>query len=113
MKILKIKNLVIICALAIVFFTACQSPGGNQTGSEFVPDMAHSVAYEANVRSGYHLNTFDRTSTETRKNLEKARMPVKGTIPRGSAGSVKSDSKGGIRIPENGNVPYYLSLIHI
>ena len=65
---------------------ACQSPGGNQTGSEFVPDMAHSVAYEANVRSSYWMNTFDETSVLKREVLEKNRLPVKGTIPRGSAG---------------------------
>ena len=34
--------------ITICFFTACQQPGVNSTGSEYMPDMAHSVAYEAN-----------------------------------------------------------------
>ena len=108
MKILRIKNLIIVCALAMVFFTACQSSDGNQTGSEFMPDMAHSVAYEANVRSGYWANTFDKSSVKTRVDLEKARLPVKGTVPRGSAGNTANHEKGnGIRLPASGSVPYY------
>ena len=108
MKILRIKNLIIVCALAMVFFTACQSSDGNQTGSEFMPDMAHSVAYEANVRSGYWLNTFDESSVKTRVDLEKARLPVKGTIPRGSSGNTANHEKGnGIKLPASGSVPYY------
>ena len=108
MKIFDIKIWVIIATFAMLSLGACQSADGNQTGSEFVPDMAHSVAYEANVTSGYWMNTFDETSVRTRESLEKARLPVKGTIPRGSAGSTANHKKGyGIKIPESGSVPYY------
>jgi len=110
MKIFDIKIWVIIAAFAMLSLGACQSADGNQTGSEFVPDMAHSVAYEANVRSSYWMNTFDGSSVLSRKVLEENRLPVKGTIPRGSAGSTSNHETGyGIKIPENGSVPYYYS----
>jgi len=67
-------------------FSACQQAGKNKTGSEFIPDMTHSVAYEANVYTGYSLNTFDDKSSVKLRELDVARMPVKGTVPRGYAG---------------------------
>ena len=44
--------------ITICFFTACQQPGVNSTGSEYMPDMAHSVAYEANYYAYYYHNTW-------------------------------------------------------
>lgn len=108
MKIFDIKIWVIVAAFAMLSLGACQSPDGNQTGSEFVPDMAHSVSYEANVRSSYWMNTFDETSVFKRQELEQNRRPVQGTIPRGSAGSTANHKTGyGIKVPSNGSVPYY------
>jgi mono/diheme cytochrome c family protein len=103
----------------------CQQAGGNSTGSEFIPDMAHSVAYEPNVLTNYSLNTWDEESTLTRRQLSQPMLPVKGSIPRGytslsagdasisSAEAVAASSMGlskmaeGIAYPLNGNVPYH------
>jgi mono/diheme cytochrome c family protein len=41
-----------------VIFSSCQSASGNQTGSEYMPDMAHSVAYEANTFGYYYHNRW-------------------------------------------------------
>ncbi len=102
--------------------TACQQPGPNQTGSEFIPGMAHSIAYEANVYIAYPLNTFDEESVKSRYELSKPRKPVAGTIPRGYTGvafaadgeqakkelAVLEGLEGNaIGVPLNGHVPYY------
>lgn len=74
----------------ICFLTACQQPGKNSTGSEYMPDMAHSVAYEANYYSYYYHNTWG-TEEEYYK-MAGPRKPVKGTISRSAAGTGKANS---------------------
>ena len=118
-----------ILAIMSLFFmagmNACQQPGGESTGSEFIPDMAHSIAYEANVNTEYSLNSFDKESVTSRRELSKPRLPVKGTIPRGFSGMATNDGtfenaeeavaysmsrmkeKGGISYTPNGSVHYY------
>lgn len=104
---------------------SCQQAGKNSTGSEFIPDMAHSTAYEANVLTNYSLNTWDDESTVSRRKLSKPGLPVNGTIPRGYAGIAINDggfvsaedavvstmekmkSDGGIAYTPNGSAPYY------
>lgn len=104
---------------------SCQQAGGEQTGSEFIPDMAHSVAYEANVLTNYSLNSWDEESIKSRRELSQPRHPVSGTIPRGYTGAASHSgifasandavvytaeamkSKGGIAYTPNGHVPYY------
>ncbi len=72
-----------ICLFFIVLTViACQSPGGNVTGSEFMPDMAHSIAYEANTNSYYYNNTW--SSKEDYERFAQPRLPVTGTIPHGN-----------------------------
>lgn len=44
--------------LATLVLTSCQQPGGNSTGSEYMPDMGHSLAYEANHYNYYYNNTW-------------------------------------------------------
>ncbi|MEK7257185.1 MAG: cytochrome c [Bacteroidota bacterium] len=109
--------------LAMGLFS-CQQAGGNQTGSEFIPDMAHSVAYEANLVTDYYYNTWDKESTFTRYQLSQPRLPVPGTMPRGFAGGMgdgifpsaeaavlaqlkAAQATGGIAYTPNGHVPYY------
>ena len=86
--------------LSIVVFvtTGCQQPGGDNPGSEYMPDMAHSIAYEANAYDYYYNNTWG-TEDEYYK-MAQPRKPVAGTIPRSSTG------KNGISITSNGAVPY-------
>ncbi len=106
--------------LISVSFTACSPAGGNSTGHEYMPDMAHSIAGEAMVIDEYSLHTWDKESTKSLVDLYgKPRMPIKGTIPRGSVGlasagfseaeysQLSGRSNRGISTPVNGNVPYY------
>ena len=112
-----------LAMLAGIF--SCQQAGGNKTGSEFIPDMTHSTAYDANVLQEYSLNAWDKHSTRSRRELSQPRLPVKGTIPRGYAGLEEFDltftsaeaavlstmekmkNHGGIAYTPNGHVPYY------
>ncbi len=107
-------------ALALsVFMYACSTAGGDTTGAEFMPDMGHSLAVEANTYNYYYYNTWDKESTiplwELVKNPGK---PVAGTIPRGYAGGslgaaadldvvLGNDELSAIRITPNGFAPYY------
>jgi len=74
----------------VLFFSACQQPGYNKTGSEYMPDMAHSVAYEANYYNYYYNNTWG--SEDEYYEMAKPRHPVKGTVPYSAKGS-KSGSQ--------------------
>lgn len=123
----KMKNykhfLILFTFVALLALNACQSPSGNDTGSEYMPDMAHSVAYEANVYNYYYNNTWDSASVKLLKDLSNPKLPVAGTVPRGYAGihyakgaSARSDmmetltGASGMSVqgtPLNGHVPYY------
>jgi len=113
----------VIIAVSLIFITlSCQQPGGNTTGSEFMPDMVYSTAYEANVYYDYSLNTWNDASVFTRKELMEPRDPVSGTVPRGYAGHyyagdmdgqkdvmalLTGQTPGAVYTPPNGYVPYY------
>jgi mono/diheme cytochrome c family protein len=103
---------------------SCQQAGGNKTGSEFIPDMAHSVAYEANVYNYYSLNTFDSASVKSLRELSQPGKPVAGTMPRGYASAATTGqtfaspadavefTKEKMKLEDipmtpNGHVPYY------
>lgn len=109
--------------LATVLLHACSPAGGEHPGSEYMPDMGHSLAYEANVYSYYYYNTWDQVSTFKLKDLTRAGEPVAGTVPRGYAGVYFANnaqdreavmetlngegSLNAISVPVNGSVPYY------
>lgn len=114
----------IIILTAVIVLNACGPAGGEHTGHEYMPDMAHSIAYESNVYNKYYLNTWDDESVMKRKSLSNPKLPVSGTIPRGYAGyaaataadyeEVYTSLRGGtnthsIAIPFNGHVPYHYS----
>lgn len=107
---------------AVLILNACSPADGNDPGSEYMPDMAHSVAYEANVYSYYGLNTWDDASVFRLKELANPKEPVNGTVPRGYAGTFFADadqredvmemlageqSVNAVSVPVNGSVPYY------
>ena len=124
------KNLritVLSLALAVVL-TACSDAEENFTGSEYMPDMAHSLAVEANTYNYYYYNTWDERSTVALADLVYPKYTVKGTVPRGYAGGylpgarapqtlteeqamrgtfVDADNPNAIAVPTNGHVPYY------
>lgn len=64
----------------IVWMMSCQSAGGNKTGSEYMPDMAHSVAYEANTYGYYYQNRWG--SESDLHAMVQPRKPVANTISR-------------------------------
>ena len=70
--------------LFVLILQACSPACCDRPGHEFMPDMAHSIAYEANYYSYYSLNTWG--SEEEYRKYAMPRLPVKGTIARGSSG---------------------------
>lgn len=95
-----------ILFLMSLMLSSCQSADGNQTGSEYMPDMAHSVAYEANTYGYYYQNRWG-TEAELYKMVQ-PRKPVNGTIARGYSGQLHPHSEGrGVQFSPNGSVPYY------
>ncbi|MCO6475538.1 MAG: cytochrome c [Phaeodactylibacter sp.] len=120
------KNLkhIVIAIVATVVLYSCAPADNNFPGSEYMPDMAHSIAQEANVYNYYHYNTWDSASTVRLKELSYPGLPVEGTVPRGYAGLYFASEKGenasdvmdqlrgagdvnNIAVPVNGHVPYY------
>ncbi len=89
--------------LAVMILSSCQQAGVNSTGSEYIPDMAHSLAYEANHYNYYSHNTWG--TEEEYYEYAKPRSPVEGTVPR-TRGDV---AHGGINVPVQGSTPYYYS----
>ncbi len=75
---------------AMALFTACRPAGGERRGHEFMPDMVHSVAYEANLYNYYYYNTWG-TEVEY-KAYAMPRFPVPGTIARGHTHAALSDT---------------------
>ena len=95
-----------LVAFALFFMLyACGSAGVNQPGDEYMPEMGHSIAYEANYYDYYQYNRWG--SAEEYYEMAKPRKPVKGTIPRGAAGHAVSDNPNALKVPANGSVPYY------
>ena len=86
---------------------ACNKSDGSHPGYEYMPDMAHSVAYEANTENFYSLNRWSNEKEYTE--YAKPRKPVSGTVPRGLSGIIGrpfiADALQGT--PVNGYVPYY------
>lgn len=100
--------------LFAAFFTAilvgCSPSGGESPGHEFMPDMFHSTAYEANLYDYYYYNTWG--TPEEYRAYAMPRKPIAGTIPRGYASLSSSDDPEEVKkhlqsMPINGHVPYY------
>lgn len=108
---MKNRNFFLIATLAValVIITSCGSADGDFTGSEYMPDMAHSIAYESNTYNYYGLNQKDPDSVYQKYVMP--RKPVANTIARGYTGIVgnaHSDIKEvAFGMPINGHVPYY------
>jgi len=76
-----LKNIMFAAAVTLVLFlSACQQPGVNKTGSEYMPDMYHSIAYEANYETYYPRNQW--VDENAYFEYAQPRKPVKGTISR-------------------------------
>ena len=71
--------------LSILAFTALSQscmPGKDKPGYEYMPDMAHSIAYEANYATYYSFNQF--VDEATYYEMAQPRTPVKGAVSRNS-----------------------------
>ncbi len=106
------RNLIFVFCFALILMTSsCSKSSGDYPGTEYMPDMYHSIAYEANLDDYYYYNTWG-TEEEYYKSAQ-PRKPVKGTIPRGAAGGQSTKYLDGtatvnaIAIPASGHVPYY------
>lgn len=82
----------------MLLLASCSRPGGDSTGSEFMPDMAHSIAYESNYYNYYYNNTWG--SEEDYYKYAQPRLPVNGTVPRRKADNIAIPSV-------SDNTPYY------
>lgn len=107
--------------LIIVAMEACSPASGNRTGHEFMPDMVHSTAVEANIYNYYYYNTWG--DEDTYKQTVQPRIPVEGTVARGAVSVFYADNPadrvqkssvfGGtdhltqVAVPANGSAPYY------
>lgn len=100
-------------------FSVCSPAGVNKTGHEYMPDMYHSVGYEANQYSAYYWNHWDDAdNTVSKAQLSQPQGKVNGTIPRGYAAVYYGDASAidvvrgknasnAIAAPVNGQAPFY------
>jgi len=119
---------ILVLSLTLAAFLAACTPDDNFTGSEYMPDMAHSLALEANTYNYYYYNTWDDESTVELSKLVYPRTVPSGTVPRGYAGAylpgakapetledaelmrgtmVDAKQMNAISVPTSGHVPYY------
>ena len=108
-----------LAIMSSYMFVACSPAKGDSPGHEYMPDMGHSVAYEANRIDEYSLHTWNDQSVRTVTQLwGTPRKPVKGSIARGYVGlSAHTDNLDyaaqisgmgkSVSTPVNGSVPYY------
>lgn len=69
-----------VCVASVLLWS-CTRAGGEETGTEYMPDMAHSIAYEANHDVYYYNNTWGEE--EDYEAYAQPRKPVNGTVARG------------------------------
>jgi mono/diheme cytochrome c family protein len=113
MNTFKYLSLLFITAVLIAGISSCAPAEGNRTGSEYMMDMGHSIAFEANTSNFYKWNTWG-TEEEYHQYIQ-PRLPQKGTIARGYASlgtQVSLDDVDALKNlmrgkTINGSVPYY------
>ncbi len=100
-----------LLAVALMI-SGCSQADGNSPGHEYMPDMAHSIAYEAMTYNYYEPNTWG--SKEEVMKYSVPRKPVAGTIPRGYAGvafatndDARAKAMSNLGGAASGSVPYY------
>lgn len=109
---------ILTVAIFAWLFSLCSPAGKNKTGHEYMPDMYHSVAYEANNLVAYYWNTWTKGNEFSKAQLAQPRNTVEGTIPRGYTGVYYADAgaidvvrgknaDNAIAAPVNGQAPFY------
>ncbi|GAB4495569.1 MAG: cytochrome c [Saprospiraceae bacterium] len=106
-------------ALFAWLFSLCSPAGKNKTGHEYMPDMFHSIGYEANQYNAYYWNHWsDEKNTFSKAALSQPNGKVEGTVPRGytavyynGASAIDvvrgKNAPNAIAAPVNGQVPFY------
>jgi mono/diheme cytochrome c family protein len=104
----------------LAFAVACSPAKGDRTGHEYMPDMTHTVGYEANLYDYYYYNRWG-TEAEYKK-FASPRLSVPGTVARGQISVANATDEvaqwkamnafsgigeGAIAMTPNGSVPYY------
>ncbi len=85
------KEIYLLAVSAVIIsLSACQKPGGNSPGSEYMPDMAHSTAYEANTYTYYYNNTWG--GEDEYYKYAQPRLPQAGTISRKVGNAATEDN---------------------
>jgi mono/diheme cytochrome c family protein len=118
---MKLNIIYWISAICLGGMMACTPAGGEKRGHEFMPDMVHSTAVEANLYNYYYYNTWG--TEDEYKTFVMPRNSVPGTIARGDVNAALSESPearlqakqaftgahsaNGITQPVNGAVPYH------
>lgn len=85
---MKTYTLIIISYATLIL--SCSPSEGNKTGHEYMPDMAHSVAYEANSQQYYSYHQWG--GLDDYRKYAVPRKAVTGTIARGAEALILSDS---------------------
>jgi mono/diheme cytochrome c family protein len=105
-------------ALFAWLFSVCSPAGVNKAGHEYMPDMYHSVGYEASQYQAYYWNHWDDKSTFSKAELSQPHGKVAGTVPRGYTAVYYGDASAidmvrgknasnAIAAPVNGQAPFY------
>ncbi len=81
---------ILTISVLMLAFASCKAPGGNSPGSEYMPDMGHSVAFEANHYQYYYNHTWG--GEDEYYSYAKPKLPVKGTVSRTSTDFTSSNS---------------------
>lgn len=104
----------------LTLIVACSPAKGDRTGHEYMPDMTHTIGYEANLYDYYYYNRWG--TEEEYKKYASPRQSVPGTIARGqiSVANATDDhgrmmamaafdgiGDGAMAMTANGSVPYY------
>lgn len=113
-------KLVIFAISVSIILQACSPADKENPGSEYMPDMGHSLAVESTTYNYYYYNTWNNESTLTLGELiNRPKIGVEGTVPRGYAGDFlgsdatvevirgNDEERPSPRYPVNGHVPYF------
>jgi mono/diheme cytochrome c family protein len=114
----KAIGIILGVALFAWLFSLCSPAGINKTGHEYMPDMYHSVAYEAASYSAYYWNHWEDKNAIPKADLAQPRAKVEGTIPRGYTGVYYGNAaaldvvrgknaNNAVAAPVNGEAPFY------
>lgn len=114
---IQMKKIIQLSAFSVVLsvlISSCSPASGDHPGKEYMPDMFHSIAFEANTYNYYSFNTW--SSEEEYAKMAQPRTPIEGTIPMGALGLSRSFVNAAeerlmndvfINLPKNGYVPFY------